>query len=158
MQGSWYELGIIVFIVVGLGYTAWKGGASNPVPTGRLQTEVRKLQGDVKGFGGKLSALEQNSCTRGDLALLQQALEAEQERATRVEQQLELVSTEVTEIRVTVSAKHQVIDGLAESVRTLSGRQETMAAQLASTDATVRAIEKSVDRIYDVVVPKGMKG
>lgn len=156
MGSDWYELAIIAFILIGIAFSAWKGGAANPVPTGRLQTAVQKLQTDVKGLATSVDALTENGCTKGELKLLQQSFEAEQDRATLGFRQLELLGTELSEIRISVGSKHEVIDGLAESVRALSSRQETMSAQLASTDATLRSIDKQLGRIYDVVVPKGM--
>jgi chromosome segregation ATPase len=194
MRSEWFELAIIAFILIGIGMIVWKGGAANPVGTGRLQGAVRRLQGEVKGIGLKLEELDSDACKKGDFALLQQAFEAEQERVKQAFDTLERVTLEITEIRDAIGRKHAVIDALAESVRVISqelgdvsrrldqlsgmneridanqraieamaaqlpglaGRQEAMAAQIASTNSTVLAIEKQLGRIYDVIVPKGM--
>ena len=55
---SWLDYLVIAIILLGFGVVLYKGGAANPVGTGRLQRRVQQLAADVSSQGDKIEALE----------------------------------------------------------------------------------------------------
>lgn len=47
MSNTWMEWAIIAFITLTICWIVWKGGAANPMGTGRLSRKVGHLSGEV---------------------------------------------------------------------------------------------------------------
>ena len=56
MNENWFEAAIIVFIVVAIGLTVWRGGAANPEGTGSLGRKLSKLDGDLPALPDPVAA------------------------------------------------------------------------------------------------------
>ncbi|MFV0642933.1 MAG: hypothetical protein ACK5NN_00280 [Sphingomonadaceae bacterium] len=116
IQSNWYELALIAFILGGIGIVLWRGGAANPVGTGRLGRQLGKLDDAVKGLDAKVERLEQ------------QVDDIDRRAATvddigRIEAQLQALARDVATIRENdamgrVSAEHvrRQVDALYEVI------------------------------------------
>ena len=76
---SLLELSIVAFIIVGIGYVVWKGGAANPEGTGALGQKVTtlsvhmtKLSGRVGHVESELEELKADAATSKDIARLEE--------------------------------------------------------------------------------------
>ena len=49
------------------------------------------------------------------------------------------------------------IEQIVSELPNIREKQNSMAAQLSATASDVRLIARQVDRLYDVIVPKGMQ-
>ena len=75
MTGGWFEWAIIAFIVFAIAFVVWKGGAANPMGTGRLSRKVGHLSGDVSNLSirvghveTELDELKNTAATKADIA------------------------------------------------------------------------------------------
>lgn len=58
MSNSWFEWAIIAFIVLAIAFVVWKGGAANPMGTGRLSRKVGHLDATVGRLGVRVGHVE----------------------------------------------------------------------------------------------------
>jgi len=130
--GDKLELGIVAFIVVGFAIAIWKGGAANPISTGRLQRDLAAIKGDV----AKLKESSKGTVKAADLGHLRQDMEKTQNERTQAMAQLE--------------AK---IEKVGDEVDAL---QKECAGRLATVEATTTATAHQVDLLYQHIVAKGM--
>lgn len=128
MSSNILELAIIAFIVVGMGVAIWKGGAANPVGTGRLDRRLGHMDRELKGVVTKVGEIEKQvedidgrAASKNDIKRLERQLKDHTERA-------------------------------AAMARDIASIRESMAARQASTEH----VRRQVDALYDVIVKKGM--
>ena len=81
MTNSWLEWAIIAFIVLTIGWCVWKGGAANPMGTGRISRKVGKLSGEVTTLSMRvrhaeqeLAELKESAATTKDIARLEERM------------------------------------------------------------------------------------
>ena len=184
-MNDWLQLTIIAFIIGTIGWLVWKGGASNPVGTGKLQRDVTNVREQVTAIGTRLEGVEGN-------------LKTEREKVDTVSGKFESLVATLAEVRNESASRNKAVEALAESIRTLNANSKAheikMARRLAGIEgiardvaanrdsvrhlvkrfeandasfdrladrvsavgATTQAIEKNVDRIYNQLVQKGM--
>ncbi|NCP19052.1 MAG: hypothetical protein GW855_07835 [Erythrobacter sp.] len=143
MIGPYLELVIIGIILVGIGVVIWRGGAANPVGTGTLQHDVSSMRQEHVAHGRRLKKLEEATASAKDVEELSEALKKQQARIDSIERQ--------------VSGIAETGTATAVRVRHIDERQDKMAEDIASTRSDVGGAVKQIDRIYDVLVPKGMQ-
>ena len=56
---TWLEAIIIAFIVLGIGWTVWRGGQANPEGTGALGQKVSSLSGKVTALNTRVGHVEE---------------------------------------------------------------------------------------------------
>jgi len=150
MIGPYLELFIIAVILGGIVYLSLRTGQANPVGTGELQNDFSSMQHDVSSMrqeheahGRRLKKLEEATASAKDVERLSEAFKEQQARIETIERQVGSIAETGT--------------ATARRVRHIDERQDKMAEDIASTSADVRAASKQIDRIYDVLVPKGME-
>ena len=143
MIGPYLELVIIAIILIGIGVVIWRGGAANPIGTGKLLHDVSGMRQEQAAHGRRLKKLEQAAASAEDLEELREALKQQQAR-------IETIDRQVGSIVETGKAT-------ASRVRHIDERQDKMAEDISGTRAEVAGLTKSVDRMYAVIVPKGME-
>lgn len=81
MSNEWLEWAIIIFIVLAIAFVVWKGGAANPMGTGRLSRKVGHLTGEVSNLGTRMKHVEQEveelkeeAATTKDIARLEEKI------------------------------------------------------------------------------------
>ncbi|MAM39324.1 MAG: hypothetical protein CL949_12695 [Erythrobacter sp.] len=143
MIGPYLELLIIAVIIGGIAFLVWRGGAANPVGTGKLLHEVSGIRQEHVAHGRRLKKLEEATASAEDVENLSVAFKEQQSRIETIERQ-------VTDIASTGK-------GTAARVREMDKRQDKMAENLAAARADVAAQRRQLDLIYQVLVPKGMQ-
>lgn len=123
------EVAIIAFIALGFGIVIWKGGARNPVGTGSLHSRLSEIKVRFDEIETRVEAVESKAASGEDI----KRLEAQNAN-------------------------------LAASLADIEGRQRALADRMADharhaseTATTVRHIDRQVQMIYAVLVPKGME-
>lgn len=175
---NYYELGIIAFILVGIGIVLWKGGAANPVGTGRLQHDMKNVRQEVSAIGTRMDTLD------GTVTAEKRRIDGLDTRMASIEKQVDSVhtvtkalsesvralTTEFREHREYVGGQLSVLGSMDERiasnardvqttmkcVEAIDARQDRMAEQVASTAVQCGATGRQVDRLYDHIVNKGM--
>lgn len=127
--GEQYQLAIIAFIVIVLGYLIWRGGAKNPVGTGGLDRRVTEIKTKVTEIEGRVEKIERKAASAEDIA--------------RLEKQL---------LRLT-----ETLPDIEARQRALSDKMGEHAKAAAVTATKVDHIDRQVGLIYQVLVPKGME-
>ncbi len=91
-QMSILEMAIIVFILCGIGWVIWRGGASNPIGTGALErkvqslsTSVGKLDTRVGHVEAGLAELKEEAATTQDIKRLEELGERTYRSVDRIE-------------------------------------------------------------------------
>jgi len=63
---SWTEIAIMLLIMAGVVFAAWRGGAANPEPTGqlsrrvgRVESEIKEVRTELRGVGKRQDELEE---------------------------------------------------------------------------------------------------
>lgn len=135
-QSNLLELAIIAFIVIGIGIAIWRGGAKNPIGTGSLDVKFGAISTEVVAMKVTLAAVE----TR---VAQVEAVAATTEDIKRLESQIAAFASSLPDIEA--------------RQRALSDKMGEHAKQAAATATTVKHIDRQVDRIYAVLVPKGME-
>jgi hypothetical protein len=81
MTNTWVEWAIIAFIVLAIAYVVWKGGAANPMGTGRLSRKVGHLDATVGRLGirvghveSEVEELKAEMASKADIATLRAEL------------------------------------------------------------------------------------
>lgn len=130
------ELAIIAFIVLGIAAAIWRGGAQNPVGTGGLDKKINELSGEVRAVKTKVGeiverveSIEKDTASPDDIKRLERAIDK--------------------------LAKAQA-DGESRH-RALADKQSEHAAISAATSKAVEHIDRNVNLMMSVVVPKGME-
>lgn len=127
--GNIMELAIIAFIICGFAAAIWRGGASNPVGTGRLDSGLGEVKTKLFEIETRVEAVESKAASTEDIVRLEESL----------------------------SKLAQTLPDIEARQRALSDKMGKHAATSAATAAEVRHISKQVDLIYSVLVPKGME-
>lgn len=138
--GNILELLIILIIVIGIGAAIWRGGAKNPVGTGGLD---KKLDAIKVSLDGELTAVKS--------------------KVGQIEQRIDNFEEAVASV-ADIKRLEKALDKLAKvqadhesRQRALSDKQSEHAAISAETAAAVRHIDRNVNLMMSVVVPKGME-
>lgn len=173
-SGKLMELAIIAFIIAGIGYVIWRGGAANPVGTGHLQQRFRAFSSDLatmssgmKALGDQIKALEKGGASAQEVSRLQGEFEAERARTDKIYATLERIDGDVKGMREDQAARNQVIASLSDSVRAvatsleqhrrdINEKQGAVAETCAATSSDLKLMGRQLDRLYDVIVEKGL--
>lgn len=126
---SWYELALIAFILLGIGTMVWRGGAANPVGTGGLDRKVASIDGELKRLGVKVGEIDSR-------------VEDIDRRAAKV--------SDIKRLERQLEAQDAKID-------VMSAALTEMNVASARKAATVDHVKRQIDRLYDLLVEKGMK-
>ncbi|MEL7754021.1 hypothetical protein VO57_008790 [Citromicrobium bathyomarinum] len=143
MIGPYLELFIIAIILGAIVWLSRRNGAANPVGTGKLLHDVSSMRQEHEAHGRRLKKLEEATASAKDVERLSEAFKEQQARIETIERQVGSIAETGT--------------ATARRVRHIDQRQDKMAEDIASVSADVRASSKQIDRIYDVLVPKGME-
>jgi hypothetical protein len=134
--GNIIELLIIAFIVIGISIAAWRGGARNPVGTGGLDKKIGELSGEMKAVKTKVGEIierveniEKDTASPADIKRLEKAIE------------------KLSKAQADGETRH----------RALADKQGEHAAISAATAKAVEHIDRNVNLMMSVVVPKGME-
>lgn len=135
MTENWLEITIIIFILIGIGVAIFRGGAANPVSTGKLDRNFRRLDGDVRKLGGQIETLEGRMAdiTRGS---------AKAEDVARLEEAM--------------AAHGRHTASISSNVKALQGDLVHVREATASQQADIEHTRRQVDRLYDFIVERGM--
>jgi chromosome segregation ATPase len=131
--GNILELLIILVIVIGIGAAIWRGGARNPVGTGGLDKKLTAIGSDVTGLKRRVGAIEK-----------------------KVEEETASVD-DIRRLEEKLAKLGETLPDIEARQRALADRMAEHQRQTAETATTVKHIDKQVDRIYQVLVPKGME-
>lgn len=87
---DWLEWAITAFIIFGITYVVWKGGAANPEGTGSLGQKVNGLSGKMTALGTRvghvekeLEELKEEAATTKDIARLEATMNGYHQLAER---------------------------------------------------------------------------
>lgn len=79
---SLFEMAIIAFITLSILFHVWKGGATNPVGTGKLQHDVSNVRQQVTALGSRVGHVEEDmkelkkeAATTKDIAIVRVEIE-----------------------------------------------------------------------------------
>jgi len=108
---SYWELAIIAFILIGIGFVLWRGGSANPIGTGKLQHSVRNLRQEIGTMGRDLKTLKDQSAHSTEQ--LDRKISDEKRRLDGFGDRIEGIERRVDGI-------HNVLSAMSESVRSLS--------------------------------------
>lgn len=131
MTDSWFEILIIVFIIIGISvvvYFSWKGGAANPVSTGNLDDRLHSFDTELSGMRSQVDQIEGRVET----------IEGHYAKASDIER-----------LEKQLRAQGRKMDKMAEDIATI--REEA-----AERGALAKATTKQLDLIYRTIVEKGM--
>lgn len=155
--GNVLELAIIAFIVVSIGYLMWRGGAANPVGTGGIDRRLRAVSRKADEIERRVETIEREGASVADVARLEAQMAA---HAT----EMKLMSDRVAALPGQIEANRAAIERMAAALPDIASRQRALADLLAGVReegaARTKSIEhlsKQVDRLYDVLVPRGLK-
>lgn len=109
MSENWFELAIIVFILLGIGAAIWKGGAANPTGTGSLGRKITKLENKVTSLSGKVDKVE------GSVAELEKD-SAKAKDLTRLEAALDDIRAEVQHLSTAAAGREATLDHVKQQV------------------------------------------
>lgn len=112
MRGDWFELAIIAVIIIGIGYTIWKGGAANPESTGSLGRRLAKIDAEVRA----LKAGETRLATKDDLKLVHIRLSEQERGQEETRRALSALDRDITELRESASARHATLQHVCQQV------------------------------------------
>ncbi len=108
-MSEWFQIAVIVFIVLTIGWHAWRTAQANPQSTGTLGNDLSGLDTKVNGFGARLADLENdvkrlddNAASKGDIK--------------RVERALASLQGEVAEIGKSAAAREATLDHVKGAV------------------------------------------
>lgn len=121
-MSNWMEGALIIFILAGIGFVMWKGGAANPESTGSL--------------GRKITAFNKNFTKL-------------QTQMNKVEQDVERLQND--------SASASDIERLEGAVESLETKVADIGESASARNATLEHVKQQVDRLYDVIVTRGMQ-
>jgi len=144
--GNILEIVIVLFIISTLGLLFWKGGASNPVGTAKLQTDVGRLRSDVDGIGGRLEHLENSVASVGDVDRLEEKLHGEAQKIDKALGLLDRVDEELSSLSKSILLRNQVTEALATSVRSLS---DDLKAHQADVSKRLEDLGALTERVAD---------
>lgn len=96
MNENWFEAAIIVFIVVAIGVTVWRGGAANPEGTGSLGRKITKLDGDMKGVKREMTGV------KDEVAEMRRGFKS--------------LDSDLDDLKIAAAARHQSLDHIKERV------------------------------------------
>lgn len=98
MTNSTLEWAIIAFIVLTIGWCVWKGGAANPMGTGRLSRKVGRLSGDVSTLSQRvghvereLEELKAEAATTKDIERLEERMLGHKELSERTNKSVDRI-------------------------------------------------------------------
>jgi hypothetical protein len=57
-MSDWFQWAIVAFIVLSILFHVWKGGATNPIGTGKLQHDVSNVRQQVTALGSRVGHVE----------------------------------------------------------------------------------------------------
>lgn len=127
-----FQWAIIAFVMLSILWHVWKGGAANPIGTGRLQSDMTTIKAKVV----ELEKSSKGTARASDVAHLRDEMErGKDERAQAMKQ---------------IDAK---IEKVSDELDVL---QKDCAGRLATVEATTTATGHQVDLIYRQIVAKGM--
>lgn len=127
------ELAIIAFIVIGIGVAIWRGGAKNPVGTGSLDRKLTRIGTQLNGVEQRVGSVEERVASFEGL-----------------EAQVAALARTLPDIEARQRA-------LSDKMNDHAKQATETARQVTETAATLKHVDRQVDRIYAVLVPKGME-
>lgn len=128
MTGNVLELLIIAFIIGTLFYLIWHAGQKNPVGTGQISTRLSKVEGELHGLNAKVGDLDGLVGDIDARAATKGDVQALDRKLGEHNRKVDKLTGEISALRELTAAKH---------------------ADLAHT-------AMQVDRLYEVIVRKGM--
>lgn len=127
-HGQLLEIIIIAFIVGTIAWILWKGGGANSVGTSGLDRRVTEIGGKLTGLNTKVGEIEERvDAIEGGAA--------SKEDIGRLE---------------------KLIDGQSKKANSRERALGDLSQMVAKQSAQVEHTSKQVDRLYDVIVSKGM--
>jgi len=131
VNSSWFEILIIIFIIIGISvvvYFSWKGGAANPVSTGTLDERLNSFDTELSGMRSQVDQIEDRV----------EKIEGHYAKASDIER-LE------KQLRAQARKMDKVIDDIS-----------AIREEAAERGALAKSTARQLDLIYEVIVEKGM--
>ncbi len=148
-MSEWIEWAIIAFIILGIGYVVFKGGAANPVGTGGLQRTVASIDGRLKG-------IEESAASKSAVERIERTLGEEKSKIDKAVGEFGALSVTLGELRNESASRNLAVEALAESLRVVATDTKQMVDRVSRVEEGLKGVERNLDRIYNVVVEKGM--
>lgn len=153
---SWTELAIIAVIVLGIGAAIWRGGGRYPVGTDVLAKEFAVMGSKVTEIEGRVEKIESQSATREDVARLEAQLKTHSQDMKAVEKQ-------IGDLPGAIEANRRAIEKVGKAIPEVESRQRALSDKLskvqsdgAARSASIDHMSKQLDRLYDVLVERGV--
>lgn len=148
-SSEFLELAIIAFIVIGIGAAIWRGGASNPVGTGGLNARLTNIEGRVE-------QIEEHAATTEDIKRLEAGLAQHAADMSKL-------AAMMANLPERIEANKVAIEKVAHALPDIESRQRAMHDTVTNVRTDVAAIATSakhtavsVDRLYDILIEKGV--
>ena len=131
----------------------------------RIEAELRAQEEETANFAGALLKVDEElQAIRRDRALSNQAIEALSASMRAISKELKEHREDVASLlnalpamREQVEGNRRAIEGILGQLPGIREKQDAMAREVSASASDLKLIGRQVDRLYDVIVPKGMK-
>ncbi len=141
LMESWIEVAIIIFILCGIGLVLWKGGASNPVGTGRLEKRVSAVKSQVEKLSAKVSSLDEMSASSADVDQLRVSVDRQRERIKELFEGVAGLNGEIAALRKDGALQNSAIMALSANLKTLDADLKEHRAEVMKRLRLIEQIE-----------------
>lgn len=114
---AWLEAVIILFIIGGIVFAVWKGGATNPVGTGGLNKRLTAVDNELIGMRSQIDEIEERVEKMDGLYAKASDIDRLERRLKSHDQKLDRMAAEMTAIRENAAERAAMAKATAEQVR-----------------------------------------
>lgn len=161
--GDYLQAAIVAIILVGFVVISWRGGARNPVGTGGLDRRLTEMSGELSGMRkkvveieGRVEAIENNAASSEDIARLEKALGEHVKEFAQMRQEIAAQTERIAGNRRAIDKVAKVLPEIESRQRAHSDQVANLKSDGASRSATLTHVREQVDRLYDVLVERGV--
>ena len=106
-MNDWFQWMIIAFVVLSILWHVWKGGATNPIGTGKLQHDVTNVRQQVTALGSRVGHVEEGM----------KRMEAESASTKDIERIEQVIEGKIETVRAEMTGHRQLSDSTNRSVQ-----------------------------------------
>lgn len=154
---SWLEVGILLFIIMTIAFVAWRNGGRHAQGEGRLQADVKAMRGKVNEIEDRVELIEASAATKEDIARLEASVGQHAE-------DMKVVARDMAILPEKVAENGRAIEKIGEAIPDLESRQRAMNDKISDLQqdggeraSALKHVVKQVDRLYDVLVKRGVE-
>lgn len=136
MMSDILELAIIAFILLGIGFLVWRGGARNPIGTAALGKELAHVGSEMASVKVKVGEIEG--------------------RVQKIEEKA-VSAADIRQLEKQIAKISAAMPDMESRQRALVEKIGLHAERSAATASKVDHINRQVDLIYQALVTKGME-